>query len=379
MLTLVLILFWGSIGLIVYVFAGYPAAIALRAKLRPSPWKQQFHLPRITIVVAAHNEAHCIVQKVRNLLSLDYPADRVEVLVGSDGSTDGTAEQLLALHEPRLRVVVFSERRGKPSVLNALLPSARGQFIVFADTRQIFDSQSLRALTRAFADPEVGAVTGELIVKRTKGAAGAGSYWDFEKFVRDRECAVRSTVVVTGAIYAIRKELFEPIPPDTIVEDLLVPMRIIRRGYRVVFDRHARAFETAVPTNLEFARKVRTLAGAFQLLGREWWILDPRRNRLWWETMSHKVLRLLIAPLQVVVFAANLALASHALLYSALLVAQTLFYTGAIVGILLPRQWKKPSIIALPYTFCVLSTATVVGFVKAVTRRQAVTWRKAVV
>lgn len=370
-LTIVL---WGSVGLIAYVFAGYPAMVAVRAALRPRPWRREASEPTVSIVVAAYNESAAVLPKIANLLALDYPADRVEILVGSDGSTDGTADQLLELKHPRVRTFAFAKRRGKPSVLNALVAEARGEIIVFADVRQTFDTQALRKLIQSFADSGVGAVTGELIV--TAGASGF--YWKYEKFVRSRESIAGSTVVVTGAIYAIRKALFEPIAADTICDDLLIPLRIARRGYRVVVEREALAYDPAQPNaSAELSRKTRTIAGAFQVFAREPWLFNPLRNPVWWQTMSHKAMRLVVAPLQALALAANVALAAQSAFYQWMLLAQILFYAGAIAGCILPRDAKRPIFVTVPYTFCLLSWATVVAFQRWITRRQAVTWEKA--
>ncbi|HEY8133461.1 MAG TPA: glycosyltransferase family 2 protein [Thermoanaerobaculia bacterium] len=378
MSTFLVVLFWSAIALIAYIFVGYPLVLALWSALRPRPWRREASEPSISIVIAAHNEAGSIASKIHNLLSLDYPADRLEILVGSDGSTDRTVEQLHQVSDRRLRVFVFPDRRGKPTALNTLIPKARGEIIVLADVRQTFDSQAVRALVRSFADPRVGAVTGELVMTRNPGAGeeSSASYWKYEKFVRSRECLVDSTIVVTGAIYAIRKTLFQSIPPDTIVDDLLIPMRIARQGYRVVFERDARAYETAAAANRDFRRKVRTVSGAFQLFARERWLLHPLRNRLWWQTTSHKALRLLVAPLQVIAFTANVALAHASAAYELIFIAQVLFYAGAIAGWILPQYWRKPMAVTFPYVFCLLSWATVCAFVRWIMQRQTVTWEK---
>ncbi|PYQ58657.1 MAG: hypothetical protein DMF58_14540, partial [Acidobacteria bacterium] len=225
--------------------------------------------------------------KIQNLLALDYPGDRIEILVGSDGSTDSTAEKLLTISDNRVRVFNFPQRRGKPAVLNTLVPKAKGDIVVLADVRQRFESEVLRAFARSFADPQIGAVSGEVVLTTESGTAvseGAGLYWRYETFIRSRECMIDSTIAVTGPIYAIRRTLFEPIPPDTIVDDLLIPLRISRRGYRVIVEPEARAIDSAYATaSQEFTRKVRTLAGNFQLFARERWLLNPFQNRLWWD------------------------------------------------------------------------------------------------
>jgi len=365
-------MFWASVALIVYVFIGFPAAVALGAVLRPRPWRREQSEPSITIVIAAHNEAGAVTAKIANLLSLDYPADRVEILIGSDGSTDSTADELRRVNDSRVRTFLFAERKGKPSILNALVPEAKGDIIVFADVRQLFDPHVLRALTQSFADAEIGAVTGDLIVRNDDG-----SYWRYEKFIRSRESIVKSTVVVTGAIYAIRRELFEPIPSDTIADDLLIPLRIARRGFRVVVDSEARAYDVASATRRqEWTRKVRTVAGAFQLFSREPWLFNPMKNPLWWQTMSHKALRLAVAPLQLAAFASNALLATQSAFYQALLLAQLFFYALAVIGAVLPQNWKRPRVINVPYVFCLLSWVTVMAFLRWITNRQAVTWEK---
>lgn len=375
------LLFWGSIGLVAYTFIGYPIVLATWSALRPRRWLQEPCEPRVSIVIAAYNEASLIVRKVRNLLALDYPNDRVEILVGSDGSTDGTAEQLRSLADERVHVFDFPQRRGKPAVLNALIPHACGEIVVLSDVRQRFESGVLRALVRSFADPQVGAVSGEVILTtegETLVTEGSGLYWRYETFIRSREGLIDSSVAVTGPIYAIRKTLFEPIPPDTLVEDVLVPLRIARRGYRVVVDPEARAIDAAFATpGQESTRKVRTLAGNFQLFARERWLFNPCKNRLFWQTLSHKALRLLIAPLQITVLIVNVPLLAGSPLYQATLLAQLLFYAGALAGCVLPRHWKKPLAVTFPYFFCLLSWTTVLAFLRSITKRQPVTWQKA--
>lgn len=376
------VLFWGSIGLVAYMFFGYPMTLAVWSTLKPRRWRQQASEPIVTVVISAYNEASSIVTKIRNLLALDYPADRIEILVGSDGSTDGTAEQVFAISDERVQVFNFPVRRGKPAVLNTLVPQARGEIVVLSDVRQKFDVCVLRALVRSFADPQVGAVSGEVILTTEDGTVvteGPGLYWRYETFIRSRECVVDSTIAVTGPIYAIRKTLFEPIPNDTLIEDVLIPLRIARRGYRVIVDREARAFDSSAyaAPGQEFIRKVRTLAGNFQLFARERWLFNPWKNRLWFQTMSHKALRLLIAPLQLTLVVVNVALFSASPVYKITMLGQLIFYAAALAGCVLPRHWKKSFVVAFPFFFCLLSWATVLAFLRSITGRQPITWQKA--
>lgn len=334
----------------------------------------------VSVLVPAHNEAGRIQGKIENLLSLDYPRDRLEILVASDGSTDGTARLARAFEQAGVTVTAFETCRGKPAVLNDLIPKARGEIAVLADARQRFEPRALRALVAPFADPEVGAVSGELILTsnpdHTAVGTGVGFYWRYEKFIRSSESRVDSTVGATGAIYAIRRELFEPIPDDTILDDVLIPMRIVRQGYRALFEPGAQACDRVVSRAAEeFARKVRTISGNFQLFSRERWLLHPRRNRLWFQTVSHKALRLGSPLLFLVAFGTNLALAGG-LLYRGMLLAQIVFYMAALCGCALRNSRRRIPLLTVPYTMCLLNWATVVGFYRFVTGQQPVTWKK---
>jgi len=374
------VVFWSSLLLLLYVYGGYPMVAALRAKLHPKRRLRAPLEPRVSIIVIAHNEAERIGGRIENLLTLNYPPHRVEIVIGSDGSTDGTVERARRYQSLGVTVRAFTQHRGKPAIVNALVPIVHGEIVVFADARQRFDPQSLRALVANFADPSVGAVSGELVIQADDGTAAAGhgasAYWRCEKFIRNAEGKVDSTVGATGAIYAIRSELFEPIPEDTLLDDVLIPLKIVRRGYRVVFEPNARAYDHASSTaRQEFVRKTRTIAGTFQLMAREGWLLNPLRNRLWFETISHKVLRLALPMLHAAWFVANVLLADSGF-YGVMLALQAGFYAAATVG-LSQRDGRRRSIIfTAPSAICLLLWATVVGFYRFITHRQQVTWER---
>lgn len=376
-----IILFWACVLLLGYTYVGYPALIWAWATLRGRSACGQDIEPTVSVVIVAKNEAMRIEGRLENLLSLDYPRDRLEILVASDGSTDGTAERARACEPAGVKVIAFEMRRGKSAVLNDLVPKARGEIVVLADARQRFEANALRALVRPFGDPQVGAVSGELVLTRNlEGTAvgeGVGVYWRYEKFIRWNESRVDSAVGATGAIYAIRRDLFEPIPEDTILDDVLIPIRIARRGYRVLFEPGARAYDrTAATAREEFTRKVRTLAGNFQLFFRERWLLNPSRNQLWLQTVSHKALRLLSPLFLVAAFGANLFLLDE-VFHRWTLGAQIAFYTAALAGYALRNARKKIPVLSVPYVFCLLNWAIVVGFLRFVTGRQRVTWERA--
>jgi len=373
--------FWICAVLLVYVYLGYPALAWVRAALAPPPALRAAAPPAVSVIVVAHDEAGRIAARIDNLLALDYPRDRLEILIASDGSTDETASLARAYAREGVAVHAFAVRRGKAAVLNDVVPRASGAIVVLADARQRFEPDTIRALTRPFADPAVGAVSGELILTEAPdGPAvgrGVGVYWRYEKLIRKSESRLDSMVGATGAVYAIRRELFEPIPEDTLLDDVLIPLRIVRRGYRVLFEPAARAWDrVAASAEEELARKVRTLAGNFQLFVREPWLLDPHRNRIWVATVSHKGLRLLGPVLHAGAFAASAALAG-APLYRAALVVQALFYALALTGHAMRNSRRRSAILSVPYVVCLLNWATVVGFLRFATGRQSASWARA--
>jgi cellulose synthase/poly-beta-1,6-N-acetylglucosamine synthase-like glycosyltransferase len=370
------VLLIGSVLVLGYANVGYPLLLLAWGRLAPRPFRIGTRMPSVTVVISAHNEAPGIGARLQNLQSLDYPRERLSVLVGLDGCDDETAERARSLSGDAVRVIEFAVRRGKPSVLNALVAEATGEILVFCDVRQRFDTDALRALVAPFADPQVGAVSGELVFTESDGRPlerGLGLYWRCEKAIRRSESRVGSVVGVTGAIYAIRRRLYEELPSDTILDDVLVPMRIARRGYRVVFESRARAYDRAPASPAgEFARKVRTIVGNFQLFSRERWLLGFR-NPLWLQTVSHKGLRLLTPLLLLTALGANLLLLESPW-FQLLLLAQVVFYAVALSGHAL-RRVRIPGL-AAPYVVCVLACATAVAFLSFVSGHQKVTWAK---
>jgi glycosyltransferase involved in cell wall biosynthesis len=367
-------LFWTSFLLLVYIYLGYPLVAWLRGHFCPKRATRAPIEPLVSVIVVAHNEAERIAARIENLLGSDYPGNKLEIIVGSDGSTDATVEIAAGYETRGVQVRSFRNRRGKAAVLDELVPSAKGEIVVLADARQSFELDAIRALVADFADPRVGAVSGELMA--------SGFYWQYEKFIRANESWSGSTVGATGAIYAIRRELFEPIPADTILDDVLIPVRIARRGYRVLFEAHARAYDVSVAIRAEFARKARTIAGTFQLFARESWLLNPFRSRLWFEALSHKALRLAVPLLHAQLLGANLALVEARIYgesYRVMLAGQLIFYAAALAGQALSRARRRPIFLTVPYTMCLLLWATIVGFVRFATRRQQVTWERAAV
>jgi len=374
------LVFWLSAVLLVYTYVGYPALIGAWARATrraPSPRADQ---PAVSIVIVAHNEGGRIRDRLQNLIALDYPRDRVEILVASDGSDDATVQQASAFAAAGVRVFDFAPRRGKPATLNQVIPEARGEILLLGDARQRFERGVIRELVARFGDADVGAVSGELKFydgsESSPVEVGVGFYWTYEKFIRAAESTVDSTVGATGAIYALRRELFEPIPEDTLLDDVLIPMRIVRKGYRVLFERAAVAFDRIAQSGPEeFTRKVRTIAGNFQLVARERWIFNPSRNRLWFQTLSHKVLRLVSPVLLGTALLSALWLAD-APFYRLALGLQCGFYAAAAGGAWASGAGRRIPLLAFPYVFCLLHVATVVAFWRFLRGTQSVTWQR---
>lgn len=379
-------LFWVAVAALAYTFAGYPALMLALARLRPRPVARAPLEPAVSILIAVHDEERTVGARIENCLALEYPAERLEIVIASDGSTDATVEIARRYARapgggPIVRVVAYPWRRGKPSVLNDTVPHCTGEIVVLGDARQRYEPDAVRRLVENFADPAVGAVSGELMLRNEAGAAlgeGVGAYWRYEKLIRRAESAVHSTVGATGAIYALRRRLFVPIPADTLVDDVLIPLRVVRQGFRVVFDGRARAWDRAAASaREESTRKVRTIGGVAQLFARERWLWAPG-HPVWVQAISHKLLRLAAPFFMLAALVASALLARRGGVYAAALVSQLAFYVAAAAGIVTAhRSGILPRLLAMPYAFCLLNLTTLVSLWRYATGAQTVRWQKA--
>jgi len=330
------ILCWFSLGLIAYTYAGYPVIIWLLARLRPRRWKVAPITPSISIVLAVHNGVALLSRKIDHVLSLDYPNVQ-EIIIVSDGSMDGTAELLTECHHPRVIPIVLTKHVGKAVALNIGMAQAHADVILFVDIRPEIAPGAIQHLVSNFADPKVGCVAGELILQQqnhdeTTKAVG-GLYWCYEQWIRTCEALTDSTVGVYGGFYAIRRNLATEQPVGIILDDLFQPLSIIRQGYRSVLDPSAYVYDSWPDTvEGEFHRKVRTLAGNFQLLERAPWTLTPQ-NRVIFQFISHKVLRLVVPYLLVSVVISTLALSGDSPIYAGLAALQVLSLGTALAGL----------------------------------------------
>ena len=334
-------LFWASAVLIAYIFAGYPALLAVWSAVAARPVRRRTaadtsDYPSVSVVLAAYNEGGRLTERIRNLLRQRY-AGALEIIVVSDGSTDETPAILESFRD-RIHFIEVP-RGGKPSALNAGVRAATGEILVFADARQRFAPDAIQELVGNFADPDVGGASGALILDcESEGGSstigeGVGAYWRYEKWLRFHESRVWSMLGATGAIYAMRRALWRPLPASTLLDDVLAPMRAVLAGKRIVFEERARAFDRVASSgSVESRRKVRTLAGNYQILALEPRLLLPVVNPVWLQYVSHKIGRLLVPWALMGLLVASAFLASRHWFYAVALIVQLGFYGLAALG-----------------------------------------------
>lgn len=360
-----------------YTYVGYPALLwaISRVKVRKADTcEEPDPLPTVTIIIAAHNEERNISTRIENILQCDYPRENLEIVVACDGCTDQTSriargyENVLVLDLPK---------RGKAAALNEAVVAAQGGVLVFTDARQRFAPDALRHLVKRVYCPEVGAVGGELVLVDNAGTPQAmGAYWAYEKLLRRLEAMVASPLQCSGAIYAIRREHFVPMPEGLVLDDIWVPLHVVRKGRRIAFETLAKAYDIVTPTyHREFRRKVRTLAGNYQLIWVAPWLLVPGVNPLWWQFISHKMFRLLVPYALLGMYIASWALWSQPY-GAALAVAQTGYYLLGALAWAMPSLARKFRLAGLAGSFLSLNAAAAVAPLAFAVGRGQVRWER---
>ncbi|HTS47306.1 MAG TPA: glycosyltransferase family 2 protein [Bryobacteraceae bacterium] len=367
------VVFWISWVAVFYTYAGYPLALlVLRLFVRRPVHRAQI-LPSVSFLIPAYNESRVIERKIRNSLALDYPAERLEVVVASDGSTDDTVAIAKRLADGRrVRVAAYPCNRGKMATLNASVPHLSGDIIVFSDASALLYPDALRRLVRSFADPDVGAVSGRYTVVQA-GEVNTGAsedlYWKYETSLKELESDLASTLGAHGHLYAIRRELYPYPAPATINDDYVIFVSVLAKGYRAVYDATAIVYEEAREM-AGFQRRVRIVAGNIQQLREIGPLIHPLRPLPLFFFVSHKLARLLVPLLLLAALTANVFLLPRPF-YRAILCAQALFYLLACWGSL----WRlRPKILMLPFYFSMINAATFFGFYHALTRRRNMAW-----
>lgn len=384
------VLFWSSAVIVGYTYLGYGllqwVVLKLRARfgkpLSPPPTFGPVEWPAVTVLIAAYNEADLIAAKIENTLALDYPADKLHLLFVTDGSTDETP-QLVARY-PQVQLLHQPERRGKIAAVQRAMPLVKTPITVNSDANTFLNREALYELVRWFADPQVGAVAGEKRVWSATvdqaSAAGEGLYWKYESWLKKQDAALGTVVGAAGELFAIRTELFERIPSDTIIEDFYQTMRVAQRGFRVAYAPAAYASENAsADVGEEIKRKIRIAAGGFQAMGRLLPLLNPwRYGSLTFQYVSHRVLRWTAAPLALpLLLLSNLLLATTSTFYATILAAHLAFYAIALIGYFTRNRPLRLKGFTVPFYFVMMNWCVYLGFIKFLRKNQSVVWDKA--
>ncbi|MFZ5568856.1 MAG: glycosyltransferase family 2 protein [Thermodesulfobacteriota bacterium] len=372
------ILFWGALFAVWYVYVGYPLAVLVLGFFQKREIRQGPFEPLVTVLIPAYNEETGIAATIRNKLALDYPRDRLEIIVISDGSTDRTDEIALGFQENGVRLLRQQPRAGKTSALNMAVGQARGDILVFSDANSMYAPDALRKLMRNFSDPEVGYVTGKMIYVNPDGTPvgdGCTAYMKYENFLRRLETGVGSIVGVDGGIDAARKKLYRPMNADQL-PDFVLPLNVIDQGYRVVYEPEALLNEETLKTaGDEYRMRVRVaLRSLWALWDMRRLLLHPRSRMFAFQLWSHKALRYLGFLFLLVAFPANIVLWSSGGIYPWLLILQITGYLAAAAEPLLERRHLRFRLVHLAHYFFLLNLASAHAFIKFIMGQKQVLW-----
>jgi cellulose synthase/poly-beta-1,6-N-acetylglucosamine synthase-like glycosyltransferase len=364
--------------LLLYVYAGYPLLLALIGLFVRGKRPEQGHYPLLSVLIAAYNEEDAIAEKLNQTLALEYPKDKLEVLVLSDCSSDKTDEIVKSYPDSRVRLVRMAERRGKTSAQNFGIREARGEVVVFSDATAIYHPKALAYLATNYQDPKVGAVSGryKYFDPEDESPTGLGSsaFWNYENLIKMMQSKIQTITGCCGCIYSVRKVAYTDLPDD-IISDLVQPLQVIRKGYKVLFEDRALAYEeTTKSTKEEFSMRVRVVTRAMRGLLSVSDVLKPWKFawpafQLW----SHKVLRWMVPLFLVAIFVSNLFLLDSPV-FRTLMAAQLAFYAAALLNMVLPlhRAWKP---MGIPLFFCTLNAAALFSMIELSRGKKYVTWQ----
>jgi cellulose synthase/poly-beta-1,6-N-acetylglucosamine synthase-like glycosyltransferase len=371
-------MFFLSLIVIFYIYIGYPLLVFIIAIFRNKAINKNTFEPYVTILIPAHNEERNIQATLENKLGLDYPKEKLEIFVISDGSTDNTDRIAKRFQLSGVQLIRQEPRKGKTSALNLAVPRARGEILVFSDANSIYDSNALRMLVQNFIDPQVGYVTGKMVYINTDGTAigdGCTAYMQYENFLRKHETKIGSIVGVDGGIDAVRKELYSKMKPDQL-PDFVLPLKVVEKGYRVVYEPDAILKEFTLSTAKdEYRMRVRVSLRAF------WGLNDMRRllflgkNKLFaFQLWSHKVLRYLCFIFFVVAYLTNCVLWSTNSFYKAFFIIQNLMYAGALISPVLKKKGYLSQMLYLCNYFVLINLASAQAFFKFLFRQKQIMW-----
>lgn len=387
------ILFWLGISIVVYTYIGYGLVITFLAKLFPARGKRDGDKePAVSLIVAAWNEADWIEQKAENMLALDYPPEKMQIIFVTDGSDDGTPQKL-EKYADRFTLLHKDERAGKIAAMERAVTYAENPILIFSDANAMLNPEAVRNIVKHYEDQNVGAVAGEkrILMEEEESASGAGEgiYWKYEGYLKARDYEFYSVVGAAGELFSVRRELFEPVEPDTLLDDFIISLRVASRGYRVAYAPEAFASERpSADSSAEMKRKVRISAGGLQSIVRLRHLLNPfGQFKLWFQYVSHRVLRWTLAPLMLpLILLSNIFLVLYTpsadtilpvYFYQFILVAQLLFYTFALGGYILEKKKMRAKILFVPFYFTFMNISVFLGLKRFLKGSQTVIWERA--
>lgn len=375
---MIIFLYFFLILLIVYVYAGYPLFVLLGAMVRSQPVRKGLFEPTVTIIIPAYNEEHHIGKTVANKLALDYPADKLDILVVSDGSTDHTDSIVKAYEDSGVKLLRQEPRAGKTAGLNAAIKQAKGEIVFFSDANSLHHPQALKALVANFSDPLVGYVTGKMLYTNPDGSVigdGCSAYMKYENKLRLWETRIGSVVGVDGGVDAVRRELYVAMREDQL-PDFVLPLNVIDQGYRVIYEPEALLYEDALNDAAdEYRMRVRVSLRALWALWDMRHLFLPGKNLVYsWQLWSHKILRYLCFVFLLGAYLTNAALVARGPFFVATFVGQSIFYCCALASPLLERWGKGNRLCYWAYYFCIINIAAGHAFMNFLQRKKMVVW-----
>jgi len=371
------VIFWASAGMLMYVYLGYPALLVLLASFCRRPSKQPGYYPTISVLIAAYNEETHIGQKLAETLALEYPLDKMEILVVSDGSADRTDEIVKSCQDPRVKLLRIDARRGKTNAQNEGVKQCRGEVIVFSDATAVYHPKALQYLACHYEDAQVGAVSGRYQYFDPQGESPTGlgsvAFWNYENLIKKLQSRISTLTGCSGCIYSVRKSIYTPLPAAS-CSDLVEPLHVVRNGYRVMFEDRALAYEeTTKSSGEEFGMRVRVVTrGIRGILSVHELLNFWKHGWISFQLISHKVLRWLVPFSLIVLLLSNAALVKIPV-YRLLFVLQILFYSFGLLSMLIPlhRRWKP---LGIPLYFCTLNAAALFGIFEILRGQKYVVW-----
>ncbi|MBX2945178.1 MAG: glycosyltransferase family 2 protein [Cyclobacteriaceae bacterium] len=379
------VLFWISLALLLYTYLFYFIIIVLASRLaarKPKVKDKATAWPEVTVVIAAFNEERFITEKINNSLTLDYPLDKLSIVVVTDGSTDSTPDLVRKFNSVKL--FHEAERKGKIHAVDRIMKHIKTSVVIFTDANTTLNNTAIKNIVRHYEDITVGGVAGEkqVIWKEADNASGAGEglYWKYESLLKKADSDLYTVVGAAGELFSIRTSLYESPPPDTIIEDFYLSMKIVAKGYRFVYEPDAYAMEgPSATTEDEWKRKVRISAGGLQAIARLTPLLNPfRYGVVTFQYVSHRVLRWTLAPLALLfVFLSNAWLIHNSFLYLTTFLLQSIFYILALSGHFLRNKKIPVKGFFVPYYFTLMNLSVFFGLLRLLKGRQSVVWEKA--